>query len=106
MEEQIPEEVKEARRAELMELQQEISMRKGEARIGQTLFCMVEGAIPQESVYVARTYADAPDVDGYLFVNTGEPLMSGDFVSVEVTEAMEYDLIGNLIGEPRDEYSQ
>lgn len=106
MEDQIPEEVKEARRAELMELQQEISMRKGEARIGQTLFCMVEGAIPQESAYVARTYADAPDVDGYLFVNTGEPLMSGDFVSVEVTEAMEYDLIGNLIGEPRDEYSQ
>lgn len=102
MDGQIPEDVKEARRAELMELQQEISMEKGERRIGQTLLCVVEGALPQESAYVARTYADAPDVDGYLFVKTGEQLMSGDFVRVRVTGAMEYDLIGEL----DDEYTE
>lgn len=102
MDDQIPEEVKEARRAELMGLQQEISMEKGEKRIGQTMLCMVEGAIPQESAYVARTYADAPDVDGYLFIKTGEMLMSGDFAKVVVTGAMEYDLIGEL----RDEYAE
>lgn len=99
MEGQIPEEVKEARRAELMGLQQEISMEKGEQRIGQKMLCMIEGAIPQEGAYVARTYADAPDVDGYLFIKTGEMLMSGDFVQAVVTGAMEYDLIGELENE-------
>lgn len=97
MENQVPEDVKEARKAELMELQQEISLKKGRERIGQTLSCMVEGAIPQEGAYVARTYADAPDVDGYLFIKTGEQLMSGDFVRAEVTGALEYDLIGELV---------
>lgn len=99
MEGQIPEEVKEARRAELMELQQEISMEKGEQRIGQKMLCMIEGAIPREGAYVARTYADAPDVDGYLFIKTGEMLMSGNFVQAVVTGAMEYDLIGELENE-------
>ena len=99
MEGQIPEEVKEARRAQLMELQQEISMEKGERRIGQKMLCMIEGAIPQEGAYVARTYADAPDVDGYLFIKTGEMLMSGNFVQAVVTGAMEYDLIGELENE-------
>ena len=99
MEGQIPEEVKEARRALLMELQQEISMVKGERRIGQKMLCMIEGAIPQEGAYVARTYADAPDVDGYLFIKTGEMLMSGNFVQAVVTGAMEYDLIGELENE-------
>lgn len=99
MEGQIPEEVKEARRAQLMELQQEISMEKGQRRIGQKMLCMIEGAIPQEGAYVARTYADAPDVDGYLFIKTGELLMSGNFVQAVVTGAMEYDLIGELENE-------
>lgn len=102
MEGQIPQEEKEARRAELMELQQEISMEKGEARVGQTLPCIVEGAIPGEGAYVARTYADAPDVDGYLFIKTGEALMTGDFVQARVTGALEYDLIGEL----EDEYAE
>ena len=99
MEGQIPEEVKEARRAQLMELQQEISMEKGQRRIGQKMLCMIEGAIPQEGAYVARTYADARDVDGYLFIKTGEMLMSGNFVQAVVTGAMEYDLIGELENE-------
>ncbi len=97
MEDQVPEDVKEARKAELMELQQEISAEKGEKRAGQILRCLVEGAIPREGAYVARTYADAPDVDGYLFIRTGEQLMSGDFVQAVVTGALEYDLIGELV---------
>ena len=97
MENQVPEDVKEARKAELMEIQQEISLKKGQGRVGETLLCMVEGAIPREGAYVARTYADAPDVDGYLFINTGEQLMSGDFVQTRVTGALEYDLIGELV---------
>lgn len=97
MEDQVPEEIKEARKEELMGIQQEISLKKGRGRVGETLLCMVEGAIPREGAYVARTYADAPDVDGYLFINTGEQLMSGDFVRARVTGALEYDLIGELV---------
>lgn len=102
MDGQVLEEVKEERRAEIMELQQEISMKRGQARVGETLQCLVEGAIPNEGAYVARTYADAPDVDGYLFIKTGEALMSGNFVPVQVTGALEYDLIGEL----EDEYAE
>lgn len=97
MPDQIPEEVKEERRDELMELQQEISAELGERRIGQELYAMVEGAISGESAYIARTYGDAPKVDGYIFIQTGELLMTGDFVKVRVTGALEYDLIGELV---------
>ena len=57
---------------------------------------MVEGVVSGENAYVARTYADAPNVDGYLFINTAETLVSGDFARVKVTGALEYDLIGEL----------
>ena len=97
MEEQIPEEVKEERRDELMELQQEISFDKGNSRIGQEVMVMIEGKVSGESAYVARTYGDAPKVDGYIFVQTGELMMTGDFAKVRVTGALEYDLIGELV---------
>lgn len=102
MKDQIPEEVKEARRDEIMELQQEISLEKGQERIGQELLVMVEGKVSGESAYIARTYGDAPKVDGYIFVQTGELLMTGDFARVRVTGALEYDLIGELT----DEYTE
>lgn len=102
MDGQIPEELKEERRDELMELQQEISLEKGNERIGQELLVMIEGKVSGESAYIARTYGDAPNVDGYLFVQTGELLMTGDFAKVRVTGAMEYDLIGELA----DEYTE
>ena len=88
MEGQIPEEEKERRRGELMELQQEISLEKGEARIGQELEVFIEGWLPEEHAYVGRSYADAPDVDGYVFVNTGEALESGNFVAVKISGAL------------------
>lgn len=102
MENQIEEEVKENRKEELMELQQEISLDNGEKLIGKTLTVMVEGKVADENAYVGRTYGDAPGIDGYIFINTDEMLMSGDFVRVKVTGALEYDLIGEI----EDEYTE
>lgn len=96
MPEQIDEEVKEDRRDAIMELQQEIAIDKGYSRIGNTYLVMIEGKVANENAYVGRTYMDAPNVDGYVFVNTDEELMSGDFVYVKVTGAQEYDLIGEI----------
>ena len=101
-EDQIDEEVKEERRDELMSLQQEISYDKGTDRIGQELLVMIEGKVADESAYIGRTYGDAPKVDGYIFVQTGELLMTGDFAKVRVTGELEYDLIGVL----SDEYTE
>lgn len=102
MENQVPEEVKEQRKAELMELQQDISLELDQERIGEELLVFVEGKVADENAYVGRTYADAPGIDGYIFVNTGESLMTGDFVRVKVTGALEYDLIGEIA----DEYTE
>ena len=102
MSDQIDEEVKLDRQAELMELQQEISLDKGNAKIGSVVEVMIEGKVADENAYVARTYGDAPNVDGYIFVNTDRELMSGDFARVHVTGALEYDLIGEL----EDEYTE
>lgn len=97
MPDQIEDEVKQDRRDELMELQQEIAFEKSEAMVGRELIVMVEGKVADEHAYVSRTYMDAPGVDGYLFIQTPEVLMSGDFARVRVTGALEYDLIGELI---------
>lgn len=97
MDGQIKEEVKEERQAELMELQQDIVFEQAEDMIGRELLVMIEGKVADENAYVGRTYRDAPNVDGLIFVNTDEELMSGDFTKVKVTGAMEYDLIGELI---------
>ena len=86
----------------LMELQQEVSLDKGNDRIGQEVMVMIEGKVSGENAYVGRTYGDAPKVDGYIFVQTGELLMTGDFARVRVTGALEYDLIGELA----DEYTE
>ena len=99
MEDQIDEEVKKDRQEELMELQQEVSLDKNEEKIGRTMLAMVEGFLSDENVYVARTYADAPGIDGYLFIDTAETLMSGDFAKVKITGALEYDLTGELENE-------
>lgn len=97
MPDQILEEVKESRQAELMELQQEIAFDKAESMVGRELEVMIEGQVAGENAYIGRTYRDAPDVDGYIFINTEETLISGDFARVRVTGALEYDLIGELI---------
>lgn len=97
MPDQIEESVKEDRQAELMELQQDIAFEQAEDMIGREVLVMIEGKIADENAYVGRTYKDAPNVDGLIFVNTDEELMSGDFARVKVTGALEYDLIGEIV---------
>ena len=97
MDNQIEEEVKEDRQAELMELQQDIAFDLAEDMIGKEVLVLIEGKVADENAYVGRTYKDAPNVDGLIFVNTEEELMSGDFAKVRVTGALEYDLIGEIV---------
>ncbi len=96
---QIDEETKEQYRNEIMELQQEISLDKNEALVGRTLDCIIEGYISDDDVYSARTYRDAPEVDGFVFVKSDSSLMSGSIVPVKITGATEYDLVGELVEE-------
>lgn len=99
MENQIPEEIKEDRQAELMELQQDIAFDQAQDMIGQEVLVMIEGKVADENAYVGRTYKDAPNVDGLIFIHTDAQLVSGDFAKVTVTGAIEYDLIGELSDE-------
>ena len=96
-EDQIDEEVKEDRQADIMELQQEIAFDKAEDMIGREVLVMIEGKDADENAYVGRTYRDAPNVDGLIFINTDVELISGDFAKVKVTGALDYDLIGELM---------
>ena len=99
MPDQVPQELKEERRDEIMELQQEIAFEKAESLVGRVLDVMIEGKVADEPAYVGRTYMDSPNVDGLIFVNADLQLMSGDFVRVKVTGAAEYDLIGEVYDE-------
>lgn len=102
MADQVPEKVKEKRYEELMALQQEIAFTAAADMDGRVVTAMIEGQVANEDAYVARTYKDAPDVDGFLFVNTDRELMTGDFVKVRITGSYEYDLIGEL----EDEFTE
>ena len=93
---QVDEKQKSVWQQEVMELQEEIIIDANERMIGRELYCMIEGQVSGENTYVGRTYRDAPDIDGYIFIDTDETLMSGDFVKVRVTGAYEYDLIGEI----------
>ncbi len=103
MEDQIEEEVKQQRFAELMELQQEIAFAAAQDMVGKVITAVIEGKVVDENAYVARTYKDAPGVDGLLFVNTGRELLTGDFVKVKVNGVYEYDLMGVLV---EDEFTE
>ena len=100
MDDQIPEEIKNLRRDELMELQQAICFDNADRRIGEIMEVVIEGCIPEEDVYVGRTYADAPEVDGRVFIPADRERMSGEYAHVRITEARDYDLIGEFIDEP------
>ncbi len=97
MPDQIDEEVKLDRQADLMELQQEIAFENAEDMVGREVLVMIEGKVAGENAYVGRTYRDAPNVDGLIFINTDRELLSGDFARVKVTGALDYDLIGELL---------
>lgn len=97
MVEQIEEEIKASRRDEIMQIQQDIAFDKSNSRVGEIYEVMIEGKLPEEGVYIARTYMDAPDVDGYVFIQSDYNFDSGDFVKVEITRSDEYDLIGEIV---------
>lgn len=97
MPDQIDEEIKGKYRDELMRLQQEISADRSAAMIGRIVRVMIEGFIPEDNTYVGRSYKDAPNVDGLVFVECDRELMSGDFIDVKITGSTEYDLIGTIV---------
>nr|WP_297706265.1 30S ribosomal protein S12 methylthiotransferase RimO [uncultured Butyrivibrio sp.] len=100
MPDQVTERVKNTRRNKLMRLQQEIAFENAENMIGKVVDAVIEGRITDADdddglSYVARTYKDAPDIDGYVFVSgIKRELMTGDYIKVLITGANEYDLIG------------
>lgn len=103
MEGHIDEEEKERRRDEVMQLQQEISFERADSMCGRTLEVMIEGRLPEDDVYIGRTCMDAPEIDGYIFMDADRMRMSGDFVRAEVMQANGYDLIGVIV---EDEFTE
>ena len=98
-EDQIEEDEKQRRRNEIMELQQAIVFEQNEKMVGKEITVLIEGYLYEEDIYIGRTYKDAPNVDGTVFVQSEEELISGDFVTVKITNAKEYDLIGGVVYE-------
>ena len=99
---QIPENIKSKRRDSIMALQHSISSELTAQKIGKTMKVLIEGKITDEDVYIGRTYQDAPEIDGEVFVEYEGELISGDFVDVRITASNDYDLIGEIV----DEYSE
>ena len=102
MDEQIDDAIKEERKDELMNTQQNVVFDKNEKLIGHTFEVIVDGMIPEEGIYVGRTYMDIPDVDGCIFFEAPYEIISGTIVIVRVTDAKGYDLLGVLEGEVDD----
>ncbi|MBM6829849.1 30S ribosomal protein S12 methylthiotransferase RimO [Anaerotignum lactatifermentans] len=104
MEGQIDEEVKEERQKIIMDIQKQIAASLCEKEVGKVVEVLAEGKLPEENVYCGRTRRDAPDIDGMVFFKAEEEVYSGDFVSVEIKEAGDYDLMGDVVY--ADEFTQ
>lgn len=96
MDNQIEEDVKVKYKDDIMSVSEKVIAKKGKERIGKTFTCIVEGKVPDEDTYIARSYMDAPDIDGYVFFECNHELLTGAFVNVKITGASEYDLLGEL----------
>ena len=96
---QITKKVKVKRQKELMRLQQQISKKRGEEKVGRTIRVMIEGKLPEDDIFIGRSYMDAPNVDGFVFVHSKDSYLSGEFVDVKITQAKEYDLVGEAISD-------
>lgn len=103
MKDQILKKIKVKRQSELMKLQQKIAFENAESMIGKRIQVMIEGKLPEDGIYIARSYMDAPNVDGFVFVSTNDTFMSGEFVMVDITDAKGYDLIGTALSELDEE---
>jgi len=97
---QIDQAIMDERKNLIMSLQQEISNEKTKEMIGKTTKVLIEGKLTDEAVYIGRTYKDAPDIDGQVFVTYEGELLSGDMIDVKILNAYEYDLIGVIDDEP------
>ncbi len=99
MQPQLPERLKQQRQDAIMALQQSIAFEKAEEQIGRSLRVMISGYDPENHVYVARSYMDAPDIDSFVYVDGGENrnLMAGDMVNVRIVSSDGYDLIGEML---------
>jgi len=78
-------------------LQQEIAFEKAAEMIGKTVDVLIEGKLPEDGVFIGRTYKDAPNVDGMIFINSDRELVTGDVIKACVTDSHEYDLIGEEV---------
>ena len=97
MENQIDDDLKEERRDIIMDIQKSIAASLCEAEVGKEMEVMIEGKLPEERIFCGRTRRDAPDIDGLVFVSSEEELYSGDFVTVKIREAGDYDLMGDVV---------
>ena len=97
MEKQIPSFIKNRRRNSIMKLQQQIAFEKAEEMIGRKVEVLIEGKLPEDGVFIGRTYKDAPNVDGMIFINSDRELVTGDVICAKVTDSHEYDLIGEEV---------
>jgi len=102
MKKQVPGFLKDMRRKKIMKLQQSIAFEKAAESTGRKMQVLIEGKLPEDGVYIGRTYKDAPNVDGYIFVKSDRELMTGAIICAYVTGSHEYD----LIGEEENEFTQ
>ncbi len=96
MEGQISEELKQERKDIIMDIQRNISAEKCRSFEGKELKVIIEGKLPDDNIYCARSYRDAPEIDGLVFVKSEEELLTGDFVNVLITASSDYDLYGDV----------
>lgn len=97
MENQIEDEQKEERKDIIMDIQKNIAASLCEQEVGKVMQVLIEGKLPEERIFCGRTRRDAPDIDGLVFVSSEEELYSGDFVTVKIREAGDYDLMGDVV---------
>ena len=97
MDNQIDDDVKEERRDIIMDIQKNIAASLCEQEVGKEVEVLIEGKLPEERIFCGRTRRDAPDIDGLVFVSSEEELYSGDFVTVKIREAGDYDLMGDVV---------
>jgi len=96
MKDQVDEEIKEERKNLILELQQGISLDNNSVYMGQVIEVLIEEQVENEKVYMGRASFDSPEIDGQVYINTEETLAIGSIVKVEISDYMEYDLIGGL----------
>ena len=99
MENQIDEETKQRRADHIMELQAEVSAGCEQAKVGQTLECICDGVDDETGMYLLRTAADCPEIDGNVLTPADTPLVPGEFYRVTITDSDTYDLYGYVEGE-------